>query len=85
MGGLSYQTRGDRGSNLLYLELKFSEVPQIEVPSLVGTNAVEPPSGPLAEIGRVYPSVTPASVVALVTRNAPIGSALSALGITGGV
>lgn len=83
--GLSYQTRGDRGSNMLYLELKFSEVPQIETPSLLGAKAVEPTSGPLAELGRVYPALTPSAIVAQVTRNAPVGSALSALGIIRGV
>lgn len=82
--GLSYQTRGDRGSNILYLEMKFSEVPQIETPSLLGSNAVEPPSGPMAEIGRVYSSVTNSATAALATGRAAVGSALGAIRSIGG-
>lgn len=77
--GLSYQTRPDRGSNLLYLELRFSEVPQIETPSLLGTKAVEPTSGPLAEVGRVYSSITSTATTALATGRAAVGSALAAV------
>lgn len=81
--GLSFQTRNDRGSNLLYLELKFSEVPQIETPSLLGANAVEPPSGPMAEVGRVYSSVTSTATAALARGRAAVGSALSVVGSLG--
>lgn len=78
--GIAYQTRGDRGSNMLYLELKFSEVPQIETPSLLGSNAVEPASGPMADVGRVYSAETPSAVASLAITGAPVGSALAALG-----
>lgn len=76
---LSFQTRNDRGSNLLYLEMKFSEVPPIDVPSLLGANAVEPTSGPMAAVGRVYSTATSAATAALATGRAAIGSALGAI------
>lgn len=62
---LGYQTRQDRGSNLLYLDLQFSEVLQIAAPSLLGEQAVDPLSGPMAEQGRVFSALTPPSVSAL--------------------
>lgn len=74
---LSYQSRQDRGQNMLYLEMQFSEVPQIATPSLLGDNAVEPESGPMSELGRVYPSNTSAQVAALAKTGAPAGSALA--------
>lgn len=54
--GVTQQKRADRGSNMMYLELKFSEVPQISTPSEVGEKAVDAESKPTVEIGRVYPS-----------------------------
>jgi hypothetical protein len=77
---ISHQTRQDRGSNLLYLDLQFSEVPKIEAPSLVGDNAVDPEAGPMRSIGRVFPTDTPAAVASLARTNAPTGSALAAVG-----
>lgn len=65
ISGISHQTRQDRGSNLLYLDLKFSEVPQIMAPSLLGERSVDPLSGPMIEQGRVFSSITPPSVSAL--------------------
>lgn len=76
---LSFQTRNDRGSNLLYLEMKFSEVPPIDVPSLLGASAVEPTSGPMAAVGRVYSTATSAATAALATGRAAVGSALAAI------
>lgn len=52
----SFQTRPERGQNMLYLELRCVEIPQIETPSLLGENAIEPEAGPTVEIGRVYPT-----------------------------
>lgn len=60
-----FQTRADRGQNMLYLELKCTEVPQIETPSKLGDEAVDPESAPTTELGRVYPSDTPAATEAL--------------------
>lgn len=73
----AFQTRQDRGQNMLYLELQLSEVPLIETPSLLGDNAVDPESGPTTELGRVYPSTTSAQVAELARANAPAGSTLA--------
>ena len=72
-----FQTRQDRGQNMLYLELQFTEVPIIQTPSLLGDNAVEPESIPIEEIGRVYPTITPPQIGALAKANAPAGSPLA--------
>ena len=76
----SFQTRQDRGSNMLYLELQFTEVLQIETPSLLGTNAVEPESGPMAAIGRVYSQAVDAGTARLATIAAPVNSLLRSVG-----
>jgi hypothetical protein len=73
----AFQARQDRGSNMLYLDIQFSEVPQITTPSLLGDKAVDPESGPMATIGRVYPSTTTAQVATLARANAPAGSTLA--------
>lgn len=77
--GLAQQKRQDRGSNMLYLEMKFSEVPQILTPSLLGSNPVSPPSGPMLDVGRVYSADTAPAVASLAIRGAPAGSALSVI------
>lgn len=74
---LSKQSRPDRGSNMLYLELQLTEVPQIATSSLLGDKAVEATSGPMNELGRVYPTDTSAQVTALAKTGAPAGSALA--------
>lgn len=76
---LAFQTRQDRGSNILYLEMQLSEVPQIATSSLLGDNAVEAQSGPMNELGRVYPTNTSAQVTALAQSGAPSGSPLAGL------
>lgn len=60
------QTRPDRGSNMLYLEIKCSEVPQIETPSLLGDDAVDPESGPVSAAGRVFPTDVPPATANLI-------------------
>lgn len=74
---LSKQSRADRGSNMLYLEIQLSEVPQITTPSLLGDKAVSAESGPLKELGRVFPSTASPQVTALAKAGARIGSALA--------
>lgn len=74
---LAAPARQDRGSNMLYLELQFSEVPLIDTPSLLGDRAVEPESGPSADVGRVYPSDTTTQVAQLAKAGATAGSALA--------
>jgi len=65
--GLAYETRPDRGSNKLFLSLRFTEIPQI--PSSLGTytSALEAKSGPLAQLGQLYTNATGAATAALVS------------------
>lgn len=74
---LAFQTRQDRGQNMLYLEMQLSEVPLIDTPSLLGERSVDPESGPSADVGRVYPSDTTAQVAQLAKAGATAGSALA--------
>lgn len=67
--GLSFQTRRDRGQNMLYLDIKFSEVPDIETSSLVGEKAKDAESTPTEDAGRVYPTNTPTATQSQVNAN----------------
>lgn len=61
LAGLSYETRQDRGSNMLYLSLNFVEIPQI--PSSTGAydNTVAAKSGPVQQLGRLYTNAATAA------------------------
>lgn len=66
LSGLSYETRQDRGSNKLFLNIRFTEIPQI--PSSLGTytNVLEAKSGPLQQIGQLYTNASSAASTALI-------------------
>lgn len=66
LSGLSYETRPDRGSNILYLTLRFTEIPQI--PSSLGTytSVLEAKSSPLQQLGQLYTNASSAATSALV-------------------
>lgn len=68
LSGLSYETRPERGSNVLNLLLQFMEVPQI--PSSAGTfdNTLAAKSSPVAQLGQLY--TTGASLVQTGLANA---------------
>lgn len=66
IGGLSYETRSDRGSNILYLTIRFIEVPQIPSSLGVYTNALEAKSGPLQQLGQLYTNASSAAQSALI-------------------
>lgn len=51
---MSYETRPDRGSNMLYLTLQFLQISQIPSSEEVKTNVQEPKSSPVDRIGQVY-------------------------------
>lgn len=75
-----FQTRQDRGANMLYLELQFTEVLQIETPSLLGGKAVRAESGPMAAIGRVYSQAVDTATARLAAVAAPVNSLLRSFG-----
>lgn len=68
--GLSYETRQDRGSNMLYLNLQFVQVPLIPSSTGTYTNTAEAKSGPIEQLGQLYTNVTTAAQNALVNAKA---------------
>jgi hypothetical protein len=52
--GLSYDTRRDKGSNLLYLEMQFQQVPLIASSTGQYTNPLEAISGPVQQLGQLF-------------------------------
>jgi len=54
LAGLSYDTRPDKGSNLLYLELQFTQVPQIDSSTGQYTNPASALSGPVQQLGQLF-------------------------------
>jgi hypothetical protein len=69
LSGLSYDTRPDRGSNKLFLTLRFTEIPQI--PSSLGTytDVLEAKSGPLQQLGQLYSNAATTAQTALVNAS----------------
>lgn len=51
---MAYETRQDRGQNMLYLTMQFMQVPQIPSSDDSKTNVQEPKSSPIDRIGQVY-------------------------------
>lgn len=54
IGGMSYTTRQERGSNMLYLDLLFTQIPQIISTNGAFANTLAPKSTPVQQIGRVF-------------------------------
>jgi len=52
--GFQNTTRPDHGSNMLYLELQFQQVPQIESSAGTYTDVAEAPASAVHEIGRLF-------------------------------
>jgi hypothetical protein len=52
--GMSFETRQARGSNMLYLTVRFMEIAQIPSSDDTKTNVQEPKSSPIDRIGQVY-------------------------------
>jgi hypothetical protein len=56
IAGLSYVTRKEKGSNMLYLSIRFQEIPQITNTLGGYLNVLEAKSGIVAGIGNVFSS-----------------------------
>lgn len=54
LASLSYETRPDKGSNLLYLDILFTQVPQIDSSTGQFTNPLEATSGPVQQLGQLF-------------------------------
>jgi len=63
---MSYETRQDRGQNMLYLTMQFSQIPQIPSSDDSKTNVQEPKSSPIDRIGQVYTSAANSVQTALI-------------------
>jgi hypothetical protein len=71
---ISYETRPDKGSNILYLTINFAQVPQI-TSSLNGfTNVLEAKSTPVSQIGNVFSNAATAAQSALINASDFIGA-----------
>jgi hypothetical protein len=66
MGAMSYETRTERGQNLLYLNIRFQEIPQLPSQDGVFDNVVDAKSGPVQQLGRVFTSASSAAQDALI-------------------
>ena len=72
--GLAYETRRDKGQNLLFLQAAFTQIPQI--PSSTGTydNTAAVKSGPIQQLGTLFTYATTAAQNLLVNAQAFIGA-----------
>ncbi|MDR3389086.1 MAG: hypothetical protein P4L92_18755 [Rudaea sp.] len=66
LSGLSYETRQDRGSNKLFLNLRFTEIPQIASSSGTYTDTLSANSSPVSQLGQLYTNAMSAATTALV-------------------
>ena len=64
--GMSFETRQDRGSNMLYLTVRFMEIAQIPSSDDTKTNVQEPKSSPIDRIGQVYTDAATSVQTALI-------------------
>jgi len=68
--GLSYETRQDRGTNILYLTLQFVQVQQIASSAGVYPNTAVAKSGPVQQLGQLYTNAATAAQTALANAKA---------------
>jgi len=70
--GLSYETRPDRGSNILRLQLTFTQVTQIDSSAGGYTNPLEAFAGPVQQLGQLFTSAASLPQTALANASAYI-------------
>ena len=63
--GLSFETRPDRGSNILYLTLQFTQVQQIASSAGAFPDTLAAKSGPVQQLGRLYTNAATTAQTAL--------------------
>ena len=69
IAGMSYVTRKERGSNMLYLDIAFTQIPQIISTDGSFQNTLAPKSSPVAQIGRVFTQAATGAQTALVNAS----------------
>ena len=67
---MSYETRPDRGSNILRLLLTFTQVPQIDSSTGGFDNPLEALSGPVQQLGQLFTQVATLPQTALANASA---------------
>lgn len=72
LSGMSYETRPERGSNILRLQLSFTQVPQINSSTGGFTNPLEALSGPVQQLGQLFTQVATLPQTALANASAYI-------------
>lgn len=69
IAGLENVTRKERGSNMLYLNVLFVEIPAIDAGAGIFDNVLDAKSGPVAQVGRVFTSAATAAQNALINAS----------------
>jgi hypothetical protein len=73
---IGYSTRREKGQNMLYLTIKFQEIPQLPDQTGVYSNVLDAKSGPVQQIGRVFTSASTAAQDNLINASNFLTSAL---------
>lgn len=76
LSSMSKETRPDRGTNILYLNLMFTQVPQIELTDGTSGDTVAPKSGPVEQIGQLFTNAVSAAQAALLKAETFVTSSL---------
>jgi hypothetical protein len=66
ISAMDYSTRPERGSNLMYLNITFTQIPQIIAASGTNPNTLEGKSSPVQQLGNVFSSAASAAQTAAV-------------------
>jgi hypothetical protein len=67
LSGMSKETRPDRGTNILYLNLSFTQIPQITLTDGTSGDTVAPKSGPVEQIGQLFTNAVSTAQTNLIT------------------
>lgn len=73
IAGIAHVTRSDKGQNMLYLTIKFQEIPPLPDQSGTYANTVAAKSGPIQQLGRVFTSASTAAQTALINASKFLG------------
>lgn len=76
IAGMANSTRRDKGQNMLYLSIKFQEIPQLPIQTGQYMNVAEAKSGPVQQLGRVFTSASTAAQDALINASSFLTTAL---------
>ena len=72
IGGMSYTTRKERGSNMMYLDITFTQIPQIIASDGSFKNTLAPKSSPVQQVGNVFTQAANGAQTALINASSVI-------------